>query len=146
MLKREDAHEDDINVIHWNRKDPFIASGGDDCTLRVWDLRSFNDTCESVAEFKHHHKAPICSVEWSPHESSVLATCGEDDQVAIWDLAVERDPEEKAEEEVVRIERFLVLFFFLCSISRMSYLLFNAFEWVINYFVCFNCEVCRQLR
>lgn len=100
MLKKEDAHADDINVIHWNRKDPFIASGGDDCTLRVWDLRLFS-TGESVAEFKNHHKAPICSVEWSPHESSVLATAGEDDQVAIWDLAVERDPEEKSDDDLV---------------------------------------------
>lgn len=111
MLKKEGAHEDDINVIHWNRKDPFIASGGDDCTLRVWDLRSFSSG-ESVAEFRHHHKAPICSVEWSPHESSVLATAGEDDQVAIWDLAVERDPEEKADDDLV-CKTFLCLLIFL---------------------------------
>jgi ribosome assembly protein RRB1 len=96
MLSKENAHEKDVNVIHWNRKDPaFIASGGDDFALKIWDLRSFQG--ESVAEFKHHHKGPICSVEWSPHESSVLASVGEDDQVAIWDLAVERDPEEKAD-------------------------------------------------
>src|SRR5215469_10708385 len=77
MLTKENAHESDVNVIHWNRKDPFIASGGDDCALRVWDLRSFSSG-ESVAEFKNHHKAPICSVEWSPHESSVLCSAGED--------------------------------------------------------------------
>jgi ribosome assembly protein RRB1 len=99
MLTKENAHESDINVIHWNPKDPFIASGGDDCALRIWDLRNFA-TGGSVAEFKNHHKGPICSVEWSPHESTMLASAGEDDQIAIWDLAMERDPEETAEEEV----------------------------------------------
>lgn len=96
MLCRPDAHAKDINVISWNGKDPFLASGGDDCALKVWDLRSFSSaTVDPVAEFSHHHKGPICSVEWSPHESSVLASAGEDDQVAIWDLALEKDAEEE---------------------------------------------------
>ena len=41
-------------------------------------------------------RGPITSVEWSQHESSILATCGGDDQLAVWDLALERDPEEEA--------------------------------------------------
>ena len=101
LVTKENAHEKDINVISWNRKDTFfLASGGDDCALKVWDLRSF-DKGESVAEFRHHHKAPICSVEWSPDESTLLVSAGEDDQIAVWDLAVEKDPEEKSEEDVV---------------------------------------------
>jgi len=98
LLTKDNAHEKDVNVIHWNRKDPFIASGGDDCALRIWDLRTFSG--DSVAEFRHHHKSPICSVEWSPHESTVLASAGEDDQIAIWDLAVEKDPEEQVQDDV----------------------------------------------
>jgi len=98
LITKANAHDKDINVIHWNRRDTFIASGGDDCALKIWDLRTF-DKGEAVAEFRHHHKAPICSVEWSPHESTVLATAGEDDQIAIWDLAVERDTETEATAE-----------------------------------------------
>lgn len=30
-------------------------------------------------------------MEWSPDDSSVFASGGDDDQIAIWDLAVERD-------------------------------------------------------
>ena len=43
-----------------------------------------------------HCRGAITSVEWSHHESSILATCASDDQLAVWDLALERDPEEEA--------------------------------------------------
>ena len=41
-------------------------------------------------------RGAITSVEWCHHESSILATTGSDDQLAVWDLALERDPEEEA--------------------------------------------------
>lgn len=102
MITCTDAHANDINVISWNRNEPLIASGGDDGTLHIWDLRQIQ-TQQPVATFKHHNK-PITTVEWHPTDSSVLATGGADDQIAIWDLAVEADSdaapvgEESAEE------------------------------------------------
>lgn len=44
----------------------------------------------AVATFKHH-TAPITSVEWSTRDSSVFAASGSDEQLTLWDLAVERD-------------------------------------------------------
>lgn len=44
----------------------------------------------AVASLKHH-KGPVTTVEWCPGENSVFASGGEDDQIAIWDLAVERE-------------------------------------------------------
>jgi WD40 repeat protein len=62
MLTANCAHERDVNVISWNRNEPFIASGGDDGMLHIWDLRQFQvgfiqvllickpieDTCNTV--------------------------------------------------------------------------------------------------
>lgn len=87
MLSANEAHSSDVNVISWNRSEPFILSGGDDGLLKVWDLRQFK-TGRPVANFKQH-SAPITSVEWSPVDSSVFAASGADDVVSQWDLSVE---------------------------------------------------------
>ncbi|KAG7474665.1 glutamate-rich WD repeat-containing protein 1 [Solea senegalensis] len=87
MISAEEAHSSDINVISWNRTEPFLLSGGDDGLLKVWDLRQFK-TGRPVANFKQH-SAPITSVEWNPIDSSVFAASGADDVVSQWDLSVE---------------------------------------------------------
>ena len=95
MLTVSDAHDRDVNVIDWNKNEPFIASGGDDGMLKIWDLRMF-DKGQPVAVFKHHTQ-PITSVEWHPKDFSVLASSGADNQIALWDLAIEKDSEEITE-------------------------------------------------
>ena len=80
MLTQGGAHSSDVNVIDWNRNDPFLVSGGDDGVVKVWDLRQFSGLSEPVASF-HHHSGPVTSVEWHPEDSSVFASSGEDHQV-----------------------------------------------------------------
>ncbi|XP_040576765.1 glutamate-rich WD repeat-containing protein 1 [Lepeophtheirus salmonis] len=89
MLTVDKAHQSDVNVINWNRSEPFIVSGGDDGAIKVWDLRHI-DKRTPVATFKHHTQ-PVTSVEWHPTDATVFASAGEDDQVVIWDLSVEKD-------------------------------------------------------
>ncbi|CAH2091321.1 unnamed protein product [Euphydryas editha] len=98
MLTVENAHENDINVISWNDKDPYIASGGDDGFVHIWDLRKFPRNIPE-GTFKHH-TAPITSVEWYWSEPSVLASAGEDNQVALWDLGIEIEENEIVDEEL----------------------------------------------
>ncbi|XP_023685904.1 glutamate-rich WD repeat-containing protein 1 [Paramormyrops kingsleyae] len=87
MLSVDQAHSSDVNVISWNRNEPFLLSGGDDGLLKVWDLRQFKSG-QPVANFKQH-SAPVTSVEWNPLDSSVFAAAGADDVVSQWDLSVE---------------------------------------------------------
>jgi ribosome assembly protein RRB1 len=51
-------------------------------------------THEPPATF-HWHTRAITSIEWHPFESSMLAASGADDQLTLWDLALERDAEEE---------------------------------------------------
>ena len=90
------AHGCDVNAISWNRcEQHLLASGADDGEFRVWDLRTFPGAAQGkavapVASFKWH-AAPVTGVEWHPDDASVLCASGEDDQVSVWDLAVEED-------------------------------------------------------
>ncbi|KAD5317411.1 hypothetical protein R6Q59_032750 [Mikania micrantha] len=91
------AHETDVNVISWNRlASCMLASGSDDGTFSIRDLRMLKEGDSVVAHFQYH-KHPITSIEWSPHEASTLAVTSSDNQLTIWDLSLERDEEEEAE-------------------------------------------------
>lgn len=48
------AHEADVNVISWNRNVTYLlASGSDDGSFKIWDLRAFRSG-EPVAQFRWH--------------------------------------------------------------------------------------------
>ena len=89
------AHNDDVNVISWNHSVGYLmASGCDDGSFKVWDLRTIREGAP-LANFTHH-KGPVTSLEWAPHDESVLCVSSEDHQVTVWDLSVEADDEEMA--------------------------------------------------
>ncbi|KAG6862167.1 hypothetical protein C0995_004249 [Termitomyces sp. Mi166 len=96
----DSAHESDVNVISWNRVTNYLLlSGGDEGGVKAWDLRSVKKKGSNgpdpkpVAAFDWH-KAPITSIEWHPTEDSAFAASGADDQLTLWDLAVEQDDDE----------------------------------------------------
>jgi len=87
----------DVNVLSWNKLvSNLLATGGDDGTLCVWDLRHFsasttnkNSKPDPLARFTPH-KTPITSVEWHPTDESMLAA-SDDVGAYIYDLSVEED-------------------------------------------------------
>jgi ribosome assembly protein RRB1 len=88
-----DAHTEDVNVISWNRGVSYLlASGSDDGSFKVWDLRAVGrgGVIDPLAHFRYHRDA-ITSLEWAPHDESVLCVAGADDQVTVWDLSVEAE-------------------------------------------------------
>lgn len=112
------AHASDVNVVSWSALATFmLASGGDDGAVKAWDLRAVGNGSAAAAAGAAttkksdaasaapgevarlcYHRGAVTSVEWSPTESSVLLSTGDssDGTTCVWDLAVERDPEEEA--------------------------------------------------
>lgn len=53
-------------------------------------MRSIRKGCTPLAHFTYH-RGPITSIEWAPHDESVIALCSADNQLTVWDLSVEAD-------------------------------------------------------
>ena len=84
-----DAHECDVNVISWNKKNPIlIASGADDGSFKVFDLRYPK---EEPITFIQWHEDQITSIEWQPDDQWTLAVSSADNRLSIWDFSVEDD-------------------------------------------------------
>ncbi|KAL3232522.1 Ribosome assembly protein RRB1 [Nakaseomyces bracarensis] len=92
------ASNTDVNVISWNEKIGYLlASGDDNGTWGVWDLRQFtpenSNSAQPVAQY-NFHKGAITSIAFNPLEESIVAVASEDNTVTLWDLSVEADDEE----------------------------------------------------
>ncbi|KAF8004524.1 hypothetical protein HF325_001972 [Metschnikowia pulcherrima] len=94
------ASKTDVNVISWSDKiNHLLASGHDDGSWGVWDLRNFGGK-EQPAPVAHYdfHKSAITSISFNPLDESIIAVSSEDNTVTLWDLAVEADDEEIAQQ------------------------------------------------
>lgn len=92
------ASNTDVNVISWSSKVGYLlASGDDNGSWGVWDLRQFSadniNNVQPVAQYDFH-KGAITSISFNPLDESVIAVASEDNTVTLWDLSVEADDEE----------------------------------------------------
>jgi ribosome assembly protein RRB1 len=95
------ASERDVNVVSWNKlKQYHIATGDDAGVVTVWDLKTISNTKqpEPVARFNYLEGEHVTSMEWHPYDDSVLAV-STDYRVTLWDLSVEKDMEEKMNDD-----------------------------------------------
>ncbi|PNF16794.1 hypothetical protein B7P43_G18397, partial [Cryptotermes secundus] len=68
--------------LKWSPCKQYLASGGDDNRLLVWDLRSLSPVQDYT-----EHSAAVRAIAWSPHHRGLLATGGgaTDRCIHIWD-------------------------------------------------------------
>jgi len=78
-----EGHKQEVCGIKWSTHDPYLASGGNDNKLIIWDLKMrkklkcFND-----------HQAAVKSVAWNPHQRNILLSGGgtNDKTIKVWNL------------------------------------------------------------
>lgn len=87
-----DAHgsrKNDVQCVDWegneNSSSHMIATGAEDGSVRVWDLRRLDSNKSFLCSWSQH-KAGIIRLEWNPHARGVLASGGEDHLINIWRL------------------------------------------------------------
>ena len=74
------GHEDIVEDIAFSAKGHLLASGSDDCTVRLWDV----DTGECLQVFEGHEDI-IWSIAFS-HNDNVLASGSEDKTTRLWNV------------------------------------------------------------
>ncbi|OAG33049.1 histone-binding protein RBBP4 [Nematocida sp. ERTm5] len=71
----------------------WLATGTKEGALTIWDIR--NDAAPIYTLLGH--EGDVTQVEWSPHYENVLASCGSDRRVRLWDLS--KVGQEQSEED-----------------------------------------------
>ncbi|KAI5132416.1 histone-binding protein RBBP4 [Nematocida ausubeli] len=72
----------------------WLATGSKEGPLSIWDIRNDSAPLHRLLG----HDGDVTQIEWSPHYETVLASCGADRRVRLWDLAnigKEQDEEDK---------------------------------------------------
>jgi WD40 repeat protein len=76
------GHNGAVSVLAYAPGEPrLLASGGDDGTVRLWDVHAGR----AIAVFRRHRKR-VSSLAFSP-DGKLLASGGEEDFVCVWDIA-----------------------------------------------------------
>jgi len=66
------AHRSQVCGLKWSPDGQQLASGSDDCTVRVWNSQSSTLPARELTK----HTAGVKALAWSPHQAGLLASGG----------------------------------------------------------------------
>ena len=79
------GHNNDINSIAFSPNGKYIASGSDDKTVRVWDIKSKREIVKFVG-----HSDTVYSVAFSP-DGKYIASGSRDKAIRVWDIESKKE-------------------------------------------------------
>jgi len=77
-------HEQEVCGLRWSPHDTYLASGGNDNIINIWDVRKDKQPVFSFNE----HKAAVRALAWSPHFYGLLLSGGgnTDKSLKVWNV------------------------------------------------------------
>jgi len=71
ITKKLSFHKQEVCGLKWSEDSLYLASGGNDNKMAIWDIRSSRDPlCYGK------HRAAVKAITWSPHDTGLIATGG----------------------------------------------------------------------
>lgn len=78
------SHADNVRDLDFNPNNPhYIATGGDDCRVRFWDVRNVAKPVKTLSGHSHW----VWNVRYSPFHDELLISSGSDCKVVLWNVA-----------------------------------------------------------
>jgi diphthine methyl ester acylhydrolase len=71
-------------------REDILLSGGDDCCMKLWDLRI--NPSSAISSSRKHYTAGVTSAQWHPTDENIFAVGSYDATMKIWDYRAYREP------------------------------------------------------
>ena len=75
-ISKIEGHREEICGLKWSFDDKYLASGGNDNKLMVWQGNNLGGHEQGPLYKFQSHQAAVKAIAWSPHQSSLLASGG----------------------------------------------------------------------
>ena len=73
-----------MNCVRWSHKGQYLASGGDDSFVMIWQQTKIKDSENwKCVHTLRKHSGDVFGVNWSPNDA-YLASCSVDNTVIVW--------------------------------------------------------------